>query len=131
MPTDLDTLTRWVAVLAVAGAVQTLLLLGGAVGAWLAWRRTMRTIDELEQRHLAPISARIAAVVDDLQDVTTRIRHADDLVKQRLQEVGGVARMAKDVIAERVWPAVGVVRAVSAGLRVFSRPTPVSPSRRA
>lgn len=122
MPTDLDTLTRWVAVLAVAGAVQTLLLVGAAIGGWIAWRRTMASIDAIEQRHIAPISARVSAVVDDIHDVSSRIRSVDDAVKHRLEEVGGAARVARDVVADRLWPAVGVVRAVSAGLRAMSEP---------
>ena len=124
MPTELDTLTRWVAVLAVAGALQTLLLLAGAVAGFVAWRRAMATIDMLEQRHIAPISARVSAVVEDIHDVTQRIRNADDAVKHRLEEVGGAARVARDVLAHRIWPAVGMVRAVSAGLRALSRPAP-------
>jgi hypothetical protein len=126
MPADLETLTRWIAIIAVASAVQTLLLLGAAVAGWMAWRRTMASIDQIEERHIAPISARVAALVDDVQDVTARLRRADDVMKHKLQEVGGAARFAKDVLAERMWPAVGVVRAVSAGLTALSkRGTPV------
>ena len=130
MPTELATLTRWVAVLAVAGALQTLLLLAGAVAGFVAWRRAMASIEMLEQRHLAPISARVSAVVDDIHDVTQRIRNADDAVKHRLEEVGGAARVAKDVLAHRIWPAIGVVRAVSAGLRALSRPAPAHAAAR-
>lgn len=126
MPADLETMTRWIAIIAVASAVQTLLLLGAAVAGWVAWRRAMTSIEQIEARHIAPISARVAAVVDDVQDVTTRIRRADDAMKQRLGDMGGAARFARDVLAERMWPAVGIARAVSAGLRAFSGPAPVA-----
>jgi hypothetical protein len=124
MTTELETLTRWVAVLAVAGAVQTLLLVGGALAGWIAWRRAMASIDAIEQRHIAPISAQVSAVVDDIHDVTQRIRHVDDAMKHRWEEVGGAARVAKEVVADRLWPAVGIVRAVSAGLKALSKPAP-------
>ncbi len=123
MPADLETLTRWIAIIAVASAVQALLLLGGAVAGFIAWRRAMRSIEQIEERHIAPISARLAEVVEDVHDVTSRIRHADDTMRHKLQEVGGAARFAKDVLAERMWPAVGMMRAVSAGLRAFSKPS--------
>lgn len=122
MTTDLDVLTTWVAVLAIASALQTLLLVGAALAGWRAWRQAMTSIERIEERHILPLSTRVAAAIDDLQDVTSRIRHADDAVKHKLQEVGGAARFAKDVLAERAWPALGVVRALSAGLRAFSRP---------
>jgi hypothetical protein len=120
MPADLEMMTRWIAIIAVASAMQTLLLLGAAVAGWIAWRRAMTSIEQIEARHIAPISARVAAVVDDVHDVTTRIRRADDVMKHKLGEMGGAARFAKDVLAERMWPAVGIARAVSAGLRAFS-----------
>ena len=125
MPADLETMTRWIAIIAIASAMQTLLLLAGAVAGWIAWRRTMSSIEQIEARHIAPISARVAAVVDDVHDVTARLRRADEAMTHKLQEVGGAARFAKDVLAERMWPAVGIVRAVSAGLKAFSRPGPV------
>jgi hypothetical protein len=129
MPADLETMTRWIALIAVASAVQTLLLLGAAVAGWIAWRRAMTSIEQIEARHIAPISARVAAVVDDVQDVTTRIRRADDVMKHKLGEMGGAARFARDVLAERMWPAVGIARAVSAGLRAFSSPVPTTAAR--
>jgi hypothetical protein len=122
MPADLEAITRWVALLAIASAVQTLLLLGAVIGGWIAWRRAITSIEQIETRHLAPFSSRVTALVDDLQDVTARVRRADEAMKLKLQEVGGAARFARDVLAVRAWPAVGVVRAVSAGLRAFSRP---------
>ena len=126
MPADLEILTRWIAIIAIASAVQTLLLLAAAVAGWIAWRRVMTSIEEIEARHIAPISAQVAAVVDDVHDVTTRIRRADDVLTHKLGEMGGAARFERDVLAERMWPAVGIARAVSAGLRAFSSPVPAA-----
>lgn len=124
MTTDLDTITAWIAVLAVASAVQTLLLVGGAIAAFIAWRRVATAIDDLERKHLTPLSARVLAAVDDVQEMTARVRQVEAAVRQRMDEWGGTARVAKDVIAARVWPMVGVARAVAAGVRALGRPSP-------
>ena len=124
MTPDLQTTNTWLAILAVAGALQSLLLLGAALGLFRIYRRTVSALEALEQRHLAPISARAALIMDDLQDVTARVRSVDDAVRAKLQGLDAAAAVAKDVVRDRLWPVVGVARAVGAGLRVFTNRTP-------
>ena len=124
MTPDLQTTNTWLAILAIAGALQSLLLLGTAFGLFRIYRRTASALEALEQRHLAPISARAALIMDDLQDVTARVRNVDDAVRAKLQGLDAAAAVAKDVVRDRLWPVVGVARAVGAGLRVFTNRTP-------
>jgi hypothetical protein len=127
MTPDLQTTNTWLAILAVAGALQTLLLVGAAVGLYLVYRRTVAALEALEQRHLAPISARASLIMDDLQDVTARARRVDDALRSKLQGLDTAARVAKDVVSDRIWPVVGVARALGAGLRAFTNRTPHNP----
>lgn len=124
MTPDLQTTNTWLAILAIAGALQSLLLLGTAFGLFRIYRRTAAALEALEQRHLAPISARAALIMDDLQDVSARVRSVDDAVRAKLQGLDAAAAVAKDVVRDRLWPVVGVARAVGAGLRVFTNRTP-------
>ena len=124
MTPDLQTTNTWLAILAIAGALQSLLLLGTAFGLFRIYRRTATALEALEQRHLAPISARAALIMDDLQDATARVRNIDDAVRAKLHGLDAVARVAKDAVSERLWPVLGVARAVGAGLRVFINRTP-------
>lgn len=122
MTGNLDTTNMWLAIAAVAVSVQTLLLVGGAIAAFLVYRRTAAALERLEQRHVAPLAARVAAVVDEVQDVTARVRHIDDTVRAKMRNLDDVAHVAGRVVAQRAWPIVGAVRAVSAGLRAFTEP---------
>jgi len=124
MTPDLQTTNTWLAILAVASAVQTLMLLGGAFMIFRAYRSATAALALLEQRHVAPLSARASLIMDELQDVTARARHVDDAVRAKLQGVEHAARVAKDVVADRLWPAVGLARAVSAGVRAFTTKSP-------
>jgi ElaB/YqjD/DUF883 family membrane-anchored ribosome-binding protein len=124
MTPDLQTTNTWLAILAIAGALQSLLLLGTAFGLFRIYRRTASALEALEQRHLAPISARASLIMDDLQDVTARVRNVDDAVRAKLQGLDAAAAVAKDVVRDRLWPVVGVARAVGAGLRVFTNRPP-------
>lgn len=124
MTPDLQTTNTWLAVLAVAGALQTLLLLAGAVGLFRIYRRTAAALEALEQKHLAPISARASLIMDDLQDVTARVRHVDDVMRAKLHGIENVVHVTRDLVADRLWPVLGVARAVGAGLRAFTNRTP-------
>jgi hypothetical protein len=93
-------------------------------------------LTQLEERHLVPLSARVQevstrvhAVADDVQEVITRVRRADDAVRAQLGRIDGAAHVAGHAIGARVWPVVGLTRAVAAAVRAFSsRPsTPSSP----
>lgn len=124
MTPDLQTTNTWLAILAVASAVQTLMLLAGAVAIARAYRRATAALALVEQRHLAPLSARASLIMDDLQDVTARARHVDDAVRAKLHVLDHAARVAKDAVADRLWPAIGLARAVSAGVRAFTTRSP-------
>jgi hypothetical protein len=130
MPTNLDTTNTWLAVMAIAVVVQTLLMISVAVGAYVAMRRAGERLQRLEDRHLAPISARVAAVADDMQEVITRVRRADDGVRAGIAKLDTVAHVAGHAIGARMWPVVGLTRAVTAAVRSFTsqKSTPSSPA---
>ena len=124
MTPDLQTTNTWLAILAVAGALQTLLLIATAVGLFQLYRRTASALQAFEQRHLAPISARAVLIMDDVQDVAARARHLDDAVRAKVHGLDTAARVARDVVADRIWPLVGFARAVQVGVRAFTKKTP-------
>ena len=129
MPTNMDTTNTWLAVMAIAIVVQTLLLIGAAVGAYIAIRRASETLQRLEDRHLAPISARVAGLADDVQEVITRVRRADDGVRAGLAKLDTAAHVAGHAIGVKMWPVLGLTRAVTAAVRSFaSRSSTPSPS---
>jgi hypothetical protein len=135
MPPSLDTTNTWLAVMAIAVIVQTLLMIGIAVMAWQATQKASQALRELEARHLMPlgakvteVSARVTAVADDVQDVIARVRRADDAVRAQLGRLDSAAHLAGHAIGAKVWPVVGLSRAVGAALRAFTSRTPTPPS---
>jgi uncharacterized protein YoxC len=136
MPTDLETTNAWLAVMAIAIVVQTLLLIGIAVTAWQAVRKASAALEQMEARHLTPltervqqVSTRVNEVADDVQEVILRVRRADDAVRAQLGRLDSVAHVAGHAIGTRVWPVVGLSRAVAAAVRAFSsRPSSASAS---
>jgi len=120
MPANLDTTNSWLAVMAIAILIQTVLMVGGAIAAVIAIRRTSATIDRLEQQYLTPLTTRVHAVTDDVQEVITRVRRADDAVRAQIGRLDGLAHLAGHAIGARVWPVVGLSRAVVAAAKSLS-----------
>jgi hypothetical protein len=135
MPTSMDTTNTWLAVMAIAIVVQTLLLMGIAVVAWQALGKATEAMKDLEARHLAPLNARITAVstrvpevAEDVQEVIGRVRRADDAVRAQLDRFDSAAHVAGHAIGAKVWPVVGLSRAIGAALKAFTARPSTSPS---
>jgi hypothetical protein len=136
MLTDPATTNTWLAVMAIASVVQTVLLIGITVAMWQAVRKASAAIEQLEARHLAPlservqqVSTRVTEVADDVQEVITRVRRADDAVRAQLGRLDSAAHVAGHALGAKVWPVVGLSRAVAAAVRAFaSRPSSSSSS---
>ncbi len=128
MNSSLDTTNMWLAVLAIAAAIQTLMLLAGAIAVFLALRTVRSQIEQLEQRHIAPISNRVSAVVDDVRDMIARARQTEAAVRAQAQRIEHAVHVGRQVLLQRVWPVIGVGRAISAGLGVLTQRSPHSTS---
>jgi hypothetical protein len=122
MTTDLETTNLWLAILAFASAGQLLLTLGAVFMAFRLYRLVTTTVESIENEQLRPFLMRANALIDDLQDLTARARTVDDAVRARLEGVESALHSTKAVVQDRIWPLVGVVRAVRAGLDAWLDP---------
>jgi hypothetical protein len=120
MQPTLETTNLWLAVLTVTVVVQTLLMIGAAIAAWRAIHHATEAVDRLERQYVAPLTAKVQAVTDDVQEVITRVRRADDEVRAQIGRLDGLAHLAGHAIGARVWPVVGLSRAVLAAARTLS-----------
>jgi HAMP domain-containing protein len=134
-PTAMDTTNTWLAVMAVVLIVQTLLMLGIAVVGGRAIAKAMDTVKELEARHLTPLGGRVNevadrvnAVADDVQEVMARVRRADDAVRAQLGRFDTAANIAGHAISAKVWPVLGLSRAVGAAVKAFTSRGTTRPS---
>ena len=120
--TDLETTNLWLAILACASAGQFLLTVGAVFMAFRLYRLTSTTIESIENEQLRPFLMRANALIDDLQDLTARARTVDDAVRAKLEGVESALHSTKAVVQDRIWPLVGLVRAMRAGLDAWLDP---------
>lgn len=114
-------ITVWLAIIAVASALQVLLLVGAAIAGAMAYRRAADSAGQLRRETLDPVIRRLNAVLDDLHEVAGRVQSADDQVRDAVSRTAGRVGQAAAVVGARFWPVFGVARGLRAALGAVRR----------
>lgn len=140
MTTDTAELERWLMVMAVSLVIQTVMFMGAAVAAVVAWRRTTAALAEARARAEAQVAElrvyfdRIAATVDDtaralrrgqsaVDDVMTDVRDAMGTVRNSVGSVAQVVTGPRAALALGLWRGIQVWRKRRAAQRVAAAAT--------
>ena len=122
MISGLDTTNFWLGVIAIVSVLEFLALVAAV---WLAYRlymRSMTILQELEVRHVAPLTARATRILDEVQQITGRVRDAEDVMRDGIRKVADTGIYAVTAMKARSWPIIGLARGLRAGLEaIFDR----------
>ena len=108
MTTDIAVLERAVIVMAVCMALQTVLLVGAAVAAYMAWRRITTAVAEAAARteeqvaELRTYLNRMAVTVDETASALRRGTNAVDEVMTDVRDAMGTMRSSVGSVAQAV-----------------------------
>jgi len=78
MAPDLSTTNALLGIMAVVSVLEALALIALIVGGFLFYRRLTQAIAGIEARHIAPVSSRVNAILDDVRGVSTVVRGATE-----------------------------------------------------
>ena len=118
---DISPLTTWVAIIAIASVLQSLLLLGGALMVWRSIKQGQDALERIERQHLVPLMARVNDTIGDVRDVTARVRQIDDDVRRTLTTSTERALDTAARVKSTAWPALALGRAVHDAVSSFRR----------
>jgi hypothetical protein len=118
MSGELGTTNLLLGIMAAVSVLEALVVIGLGVAGFMAYRKVMELVAALETRQLAPTMARVNAILDDVKDVTTKVKEETERVDQAIHytidRIDDTAdRVRSNVRAKTSWM-VGIVR----GLRV-------------
>ena len=115
---DLGTTNMWLAIMAVVSVLEALVLIGIALGGFLAYRRTMQLVNDLEARQIAPLREKVDAILVDVKAVTARVSHQTERVNHAItgtmDRVDETADRVTGSVRERINQAVGMARGIRA-----------------
>ena len=105
---DLTWTNTWLAILAMISLIQFLFVCAAAFMAYRLYQQAMTTIQSVERLHVAPLRARVDALLDQVQVMTDKVRHVQDSVSDALRHVSGTGSAVAGAVKSKTWPIVGI-----------------------
>ncbi|HUP40635.1 MAG TPA: hypothetical protein VM115_10980 [Vicinamibacterales bacterium] len=105
---DLTWTNTWLAILAVISLVQFLIVCVAGFFAYRMYQKTMMTIETVERVHIAPLRARVDGILDQVQVMTEKVKHAQDSVSDALRHVTGTGSAVAGTLKAKSWPLIGI-----------------------
>jgi hypothetical protein len=117
---DLHMTNVLLGIMAAVSVLEALVLIGAGVGGFLAYRRVMQLVGDLESRQIAPLRAKVDAILGDVQTITARVsqqtERVDHAITGTFDRVDETADRIRTSVRDKVYQAVGVVRGVRAAI---------------
>ena len=118
MTGDLGTTNMWLAIMAIVSVLEALVLIGIGVGGFIAFRRVMQLVNDLEARQIAPVREKVDAILLDVKAVTARVSHqterVNDAISGTIDSVDETADRVTGSVRDKVNRAIGMARGIRA-----------------
>jgi hypothetical protein len=107
---DLTWTNTWLGILAVISLIQFLALCVAGFLAYRMYQKAMTTLETVERVHIAPLRARVDGMLDQVQLMTDKVRHAQESVSDALRHVTGTGSAVAGAVKTKAWPIVGILQ---------------------
>jgi hypothetical protein len=118
MDGHLATTNLLLGIMAAVSVLEALVLAGLGVAGFIVYRRVMELLDGLERRQVAPAMARVNAILDDVKEVTAKVKseteRVDMAIHSTMDRLDDTADRVRSNVRAKTSRVVGFVR----GLRV-------------
>lgn len=118
MSGELGTTNLLLGIMAAVSILEALAIAGMGIAGFMVYRRVMVLVNGLETRQVAPLMARVNAILDDVKGVTATVREetdrVDHAIRSTMDRVDDTADRVRSNVRAKTSRVVGFVR----GLRV-------------
>jgi len=118
MSGELGTTNLLLGIMAAVSVLEALAIIGIGVAGFTVYKKVMDLVAGLETRQVAPAMIRVNAILDDVRDVTAKVRQETERVDQAIHTTIGriddTAERVRGNVREKTSRVVGFIR----GLRV-------------
>lgn len=109
---DLTWTNAWLAILAVISLIEFLIVCAAGFFAFRMYQKAMATIETVERLHIAPVRARVDGILDEVQAVTDKVKHAQESVSDAFRHVTGTGNAVAYAVKAKAWPIVGIFQSL-------------------
>lgn len=117
---DLGTTNTFLGIMAVVAVLEALVVIGLGIGAFIAYRRVLALVNDLESRHVAPLTTKVNGILDDVKGITAKAQlqanRVDQAIAGTMDRVDVTAVRMKHSVMEQVARVTNVVRGVRAAV---------------
>jgi len=118
MSGELGTTNLLLGIMAAVSVFEALAIIGMGVAGFAVYRKVMELVAGLETRQVAPAMIRVNAILDDVRDVTAKVREeterANQAINTTIDRIDDTAERVRYNVREKTSRVVGFIR----GLRV-------------
>ena len=118
MSGELGTTNLLLGIMAAVNVLEALAIIGMGVAGFTVYKRVMELVTGLETRQVAPAMIRVNAILDDVKDVTAKVRQeterVDHAIHTTIDRIDDTAERVRWNVREKTSRVVGFIR----GLRV-------------
>jgi len=116
---NLATTNIWLAILAIVSLLEFLMICAAGFFAYRAYRQMMTIVENVERTHVAPLRARVDAMLDEVQMVVDRVKHVQVAVTDALKHVTGAGSVIAGNVKSKTWPITGIINGVRAAAQTL------------
>ena len=118
MSGELGTTNLLLGIMAAVSVLEALAIIGMGVAGFTVYKKVMELVAGLETRQIAPTMIRVNAILDDVRDVTAKVRQeterVDHAIHTTIGRIDDTAERMRWNVREKTSRVVGFIR----GLRV-------------
>ena len=107
---DLTMTNVWLAVLAIVSLIEFLMIAVGGFLAFRAYKQVIDVLDTVERVHIAPLRARVDAILDEVEVITGRVKDAQDSVSAAFHNAASAGSAIAVTIKSKTWPILGMIK---------------------
>ena len=109
---NLATTNIWLAILAIVSLLEFLMICAAGLFAYRAYRQVMGIVENVERMHIAPVHARVDAMLDEVQAMVDRVKHTQASVAGALKHAAGAGLTIAGTVKARTWPIAGIISGI-------------------
>ena len=116
---DLTMTNVWLGILAMISLIQFLMVCAAGIFAYRMYQRAMTTLETVERVHVAPLRARVDAMLDQVQTVVNKVKHTQESVSDAFRHVAGTGTAVAGAVKSKTWPIVGILQGLKSAATVI------------
>ena len=109
---NLTTTNIWLGILAMVSLLELLMIMAAGIMAFRLYKRVSDAVENVERVHIAPLRARVDALLDEVHEVTAKVKQAQSSVENAFEHMSGTGTMVADVVRSKAWPLIGLLKGI-------------------